>query len=231
MLQIIKILSLLILLLCFGFVIYWFVMDIAKIIFGKDNIIYENNNNEIILTIDDVPHFCDSFNEILNILNKYECKATFFVISSYVTLKNRQLLITAIKNGHHLANHGEYNKMHALCSYDDIVKEINTCQKLLHELYTEAKIKMPKNKYYRPGCGLISSQIKKYCKDEGYKITLGSNYCSDTKCPIFLNETYILCHLKTNDIIIIHDKVNTIELLKRLLKNGLKTVSLENFNE
>lgn len=205
---------------------YWYIMDIAKLIFGSDNIIYNSKNHQIVLTIDDVPHCDQSFEKILNVLDKYNCKATFFVISSYVNPQNRHLLIDAIKRGHHLGNHGKYNTRHAFLSQKKLIEEISECQKLIVELYNEANIMIPAIKYYRPGYGMINATIRKYCKEENYTIVLGSNYCSDTKCLLCMNEFYIVNHLQSNDIIIVHDKIKTVDLLERLFKKGIRTIHL-----
>ena len=91
-----------------SFLIYWYKMKLAKYIYKKyDKIVWNNNQNHVSLTIDDAPYTKESFQNILNILNKYNIKATFFIISSYVNNDNWQLLIDAVKNGHHLANHGK----------------------------------------------------------------------------------------------------------------------------
>lgn len=205
-------------------------MDIAQYILSGYDIIYKNTVDAIILTIDDVPYETGEFQKILNVLNKYECKATFFVISSLVNKSNRHLLISAIKNGHHLANHGVHNTMHALYYYDSSHNEIEPCQELINSLYTEAGVEQPKVKYFRAGVGIVTNAINSYCKDNNYKIVLGTNYCSDPQISnVWLNEYYITKHLKPNDIIILHNKKWTPELLEKLFSSGMVTTSMMSY--
>jgi len=211
-------------------------MLIAQYLFKTYDIIFSNTENKIILTIDDIPYDDKNFEIILNILNKYNCKATFFVISSLVTNKNKNLLLNAIKSGHHLANHGIHNVMHARYNYSELEYEIETCQKKINELYIEANIKKPKIKYFRPGCGLVTNDMNKYCIDNNYKIVLGTNYCSDPHISnLWLNKFYIKQHLKDNDIIILHDRKWTPKLLEYLFNKkinnglGITTYSMESF--
>lgn len=205
-------------------------MDIAQYVLSGYDIIYSNNEDKIILTIDDVPYQHESFEKILDVLEKHKCKATFFLISSLVNDKNRPLIIRAIKNGHHIANHGKHNTMHALFKYDDLANELEPCQKLIEELYVEAGVNIPTTKYFRAGVGIVTDAINQYCKDNNYKIVLGTNYCSDPKVRwIWLNELYITKHLKPNDIIILHDRNWTPELLDRLFTNGMTTHSMMDY--
>lgn len=55
----------------------------------------KNSHNKIVLTFDDVPY--GSHEEIIDLLNKYNMNATFFVISHYIN-DNNDILINAVKN-------------------------------------------------------------------------------------------------------------------------------------
>lgn len=207
-------------------------MKIAECLFGKyDSIIYKSNIGKTILTIDDVPYDLDGkeFEKILNVLKKHNNKATFFVISSQINEINKHLLIRALKEGHHLANHGEHNTMHALCGEEKFKNEIEHCECVLKSLYNEANVELPKTKYFRPGCGYVTDIINKYCKQNNYIIVLGSIYPADARIWWeWLNEYYITKHLseKKDDIIILHDRYWTPEMLDKLFSNTeLKTFS------
>ena len=205
-------------------------MDIAEYLFKNFHVIFKNGVDKIILTIDDAPYSDESFCDILNVLDKFNNKATFFVISSYVNENNKQLLIKAIRNGHHLGNHGKHNTMHALYNYEHLSDELETCQQLIDELYLEANIEKPIVKYFRPGVGIVTSACNQYCLDHNYKIFLGSNYCSDPKIKnSWINEKYIMNHLKSNDIIIIHDRKWTATMLDSLFNQIPKTYSLMDY--
>jgi peptidoglycan/xylan/chitin deacetylase (PgdA/CDA1 family) len=202
-------------------------MDLAKLIIKYPDIIIwsnpdKNYNNDfstqtLYLTIDDVIND-DSFEEILDVLDEHNVKATFFVISSLVNKNNMDLLVRAVKSGHQLANHGKLNKFHGLYTDNQILLEIIDCEKLLEYIYSNANISMPRIKYFRPGCGYVSDSIKRICVNLGYKIVLGSIYPSDTKLPFpNLLSWYIRTKSKPNDIIILHDRKHLPSTLKKIL--------------
>lgn len=205
------------------FLLWWFGLDIGRWILNKYNIIWNIRTNElcvkdkVYLTIDDVPTD-NYFEEILDILDNFNIKATFFVISSQVTTTNKHLLIRAVKSGHHLANHGKLNKMHALYTQTQLLSELINCEQIIENIYIEAEIESPKIKYFRPGCGIVNGIIETTCMDLGYKIVLGSVYPSDTKLPFpNLLAWYIRNKTKYGDIIILHDRSHTSSTLAKSL--------------
>lgn len=184
----------------------------------------------ISLTFDDVPY--GSFHSILKILDKYNMKATFFIISDYVTEKDKTLLIDAINNGHQLGNHGKTASLHALHSLESLKMEIETCDKLINDLYKLAKITRS-SKIYRPGGGLFINRMTKYLDSENYSLVLGSVYPNDSLFPFpYLNFLYIKYHIEDGDIIILHDRKWTTPMLEYLLpwmiENNYNSLTLDN---
>lgn len=198
-------------------------MDVAQWYLSDLDIMWQHTNkdrNTIYLTIDDAIYSESSFEEILSILNKFNVKATFFVIQSYVNDKNRHLLVKAIEDGHHLANHGTRNKAHVLYNAFELENEITKCEQLLRQLYTEAHSEYPKIKYFRPGCGYTSSTTSYVCKKLGYRIVLGTVYPSDAFLPMPNVYAWMINNKVTNnDIIIIHDRWWTPSTLMKILPN------------
>jgi len=205
------------------FLLWWFGLDIGQLILNKYKIIWNIRTSDlcvkdkVYLTIDDVPSN-NSFEEILDVLDNHEVKATFFIISSQITDLNKSLLIRAVKSGHHLANHGKLNKMHALYRQYELINELISCELAIENIYTEAKVELPKIKYFRPGCGLVNRLIETTCMDLGYEIVLGSVYPSDTKLPFpNLLGWFIRNKTKYGDIIILHDRPHTPSTLAKFI--------------
>jgi peptidoglycan/xylan/chitin deacetylase (PgdA/CDA1 family) len=173
--------------------------------------------NKIALTFDDSPY--TSLHEILHILDQYEEKATFFIISGQVTTQYKEILKQAIKNGHQLGNHGHTNSMHALKSHNVLSDEITKCDNIIKQIYSEANVPLPKQMVYRPGCGLFNSMMLKLVKKLNYKLALGSVYPND---PIvifpLINYLYLTYHIDHGDIIILHDRRWTPQMLEMLLQ-------------
>ena len=119
------------------FIIYTYInqMKIAKWWFKCYNIIWTiNKKQSVSITFDDAIYKNGkSFKKIIETLNKHKCNATFFIIASYVNVENINLLVSAVKNGHHLANHGKYNTRHAGLTYDELDNELTTCNKLIEK--------------------------------------------------------------------------------------------------
>jgi peptidoglycan/xylan/chitin deacetylase (PgdA/CDA1 family) len=215
---------------------YWYLMNIAEYLLSDYKVIFKSNCDKVILTIDDVPYDSngEELEKILNVLKKYNNNATFFVISSQINEVNKHLLIRAIKEGHHLANHGKHNTMHAMCDLESLKKEIEHCDHALNILYAEANVELPKTKYFRPGVGYVTNLINDYCSVNNYKIVLGTIYPSDARIKWkWLNKKYIVNHLSklSDDIIILHDRKWTAEMLDSLFEDtGLRTYTCNILN-
>ncbi len=205
------------------FLLWWYLMDGVKLLFSRFNIVYKIPtlfNTQVFLTIDDAITNTESFEEILQVLKEFNVKATFFVISSLVETnqENINLLIQALKSGHHIANHGETNCIHSLCSEKHFINEIVKCEKLIDKMYIEANINKPTIKYFRPGSGFCTNTIANVCNKLGYTIVLGSIYPSDTKLPFpNLLSWYIKTKIRPGDIIILHDRFHCPSTLKKML--------------
>jgi peptidoglycan/xylan/chitin deacetylase (PgdA/CDA1 family) len=184
-------------------------------------ILLRKQNKNIYLTFDDVPYNKHTFTNILNELAKYNIRATFFVIGSYITPNNCDMLVNAVKQGHALGNHGFFDHnivTHALMSEDDLIKEINNTDYAIRSIYRKASINLPDQLYFRPGSMLLTRSILRIVKSLSYKIALGSVYPYDSYItnPI-INFRYLINHIKGGDIVILHDRPNTQELLKKVL--------------
>jgi peptidoglycan/xylan/chitin deacetylase (PgdA/CDA1 family) len=200
-------------------------------ILSRKKIKSSSDKKQIALTFDDLPY--GYHQELINILNEHNIKATFFIISDYVqTDEDRNILIEAIKSGHQLGNHGKTNSRHASLSIYDLEKEIDDCDELIRSIYREAKIKLPKLMCYRPGYGSFTNDMIKLIRKQNYHLTLGSVYPHDPQIwSGFINYHYIINHIEDGDVIILHDRKHTIPMLQRLLpwlkKNNYESLTLE----
>jgi peptidoglycan/xylan/chitin deacetylase (PgdA/CDA1 family) len=181
-------------------------------------IFFNESNDSLKITIDDVPS--KSFRDLLAVIDRKGLKVLFFVIGSYVNEENEHLLISAIKNGHELGNHGFYDRYHILLSTKDLVKEILDCDNVIDNLYRKASLPIPKTRYYRPGCGFFNQRminiIKEFFPD--IKIMLGSIYPHDPQVRFFfINYLYLFFKKKyRDDILILHDRPWTVPLINYL---------------
>ena len=208
---------------CIMAVFYWipkYIISLAEYFFPK--VIFRKNNvfKKVCLTFDDVPYDTTTYKEIIYVLDSFNVKATFFIISSQITNESKKILINAVKNGHHLGNHGHTNTMHALLSESLLVGELIYCDTMIKDIYNLANVPLPNTLLYRPGCGIFTNRmidIMESC-DTRYAMCLGSVYPND---PIvrssLINYYYLINHIDSGDIIILHDRKWTVPLLQNLL--------------
>lgn len=218
------------------FVYYWLpkivVLDmIMEPHFYKILVRVKSRDNKIALTFDDMPY--GNHKDIINLLNTYNMKGTFFMISDYLTSENEQVFIDAVKQGHQLANHGATNSMHAIKKEENLYKEIDACHKAIVDIYNKANVPLPNNMFYRPGCGIFNKYMMNINnKYSNYRTALGSVYPND---PIMISPTinyyYLKYHIENGDIVILHDRKWTPKLLQKLLpwliNKGLDSITLD----
>ena len=104
---------------------------------GIENInhIYSSDTKRVFLTFDDGPS--SNTNQILDILNEREVKATFFVLGSNVEQKP-EVVKRMYEEGHFIANHGYshiYEKIYQ--SPEAVLDEYNRCNQLVRDAIEE----------------------------------------------------------------------------------------------
>lgn len=93
--------------------------DIAKKVVD----VYFEKSKKIYLTFDDGPSICTP--HVLDILDKYNVKATFFVLGSNVD-KNPELVKRAYDSGHFIASHGYTHTYSQIYAYpENVLNEYN----------------------------------------------------------------------------------------------------------
>lgn len=173
------------------------------------------NEKKIALTFDDWATD-DTVDSILDTLDEYNVKATFFLRAKGVE-NNPSLAYAISERGHEIASHTyshiDLDKM----TLDEVKKDIIKA----HEVITNAINKEPK-KYLRPPRGVISDDIAKAASECGYKnIIMYGPSALDWKAEhsasyitnCMLRETY------NGEILLLHilDDINTPEALPNIL--------------
>ena len=186
--------------------------------------------NMIAITFDDGP---DTTNtpEILKILQKYDCKASFFVIGKKAE-NNEDIVMDTFTEGHTIGNHSyKHSNLFPIFSGKRISEEIVRTNNILEGI-TANKVK-----YFRPPFGVTNPRIYRGLRGLDLKV-IGWNIRSlDTRIenPESVVQS-ISKRLRAVDIILLHDSSDHIaEMLEQLLQisrqKGLKCVSLDTFLE
>lgn len=106
----------------------------------------------VLLTFDDTPQG-DYTLEILDILDKYNAKAIFFINGHYA-IKHQDLVIEIDKRGHYLGNHTWWHENLKKITPEKTVDEIVSVNDLIEELTGE------RPQYFRPPFGVMSDYAK-----------------------------------------------------------------------
>lgn len=164
-----------------------------------------NENEKVIyLTFDDGP-IPELTPWVLEILNKYQVKATFFCVGENIS-KNPDIYQQIINNGNQVGNH-TYNHIKGWkTKTDDYLKNVELCQKLT------------KTNLFRPPYGRITKNQIKSLKNS-YKIILWDvlsydydKYTTPKKCL-----DNCIKYTRNGSIIVFHDNIKAKDSLKYAL--------------
>ena len=108
-----------------------------------------------------------NFEQLLEILDEHNVKATFFIVGSTLQLQSNALLLkSAHEKGHTIGNHTWSHADITKLSNEDLVKEIVNTSNKIEEITGE------KPKYFRPPYGAINEALGHKIIEMGYKILL-----------------------------------------------------------
>lgn len=177
----------------------------------------ETQKKEIYLTFDDSP--TPKFTRwILDILNHFEIKATFFCIGQNAK-KHPEIISNIILEGHALGYHG-YSHMNGFLSLrKSYLLDLEKCKTVL-----------PESKLFRPPYGKIYpwqiSLIKKKYKIIMWDILSYDFQPKITKEKLISN---VLNNIENGSIIVFHDNQKSEKVLKQALPKILKNLQSQGF--
>ena len=202
----------------------WILSLIASIVPGA--VYFTKTDKPIIaLTIDDGPDAVAT-PKILEILQRYQARATFFMISDRVK-ENESVIREVVNQGHELANHLTEDKLSIQLSPEEFETELLEADRII--------AKFAKPCWLRPGGGWYNTTIVKTARQHGYRVALGSIFPFDTHIPSsWFASTQILCNAHPGSIIILHDSglwgertaLTLSRVLPKLSQKGYQVVTL-----
>ncbi|WP_298538820.1 polysaccharide deacetylase family protein [uncultured Aquimarina sp.] len=180
---------------------------------------------KIAITFDDGPDL--NTLKILEVLNKYNVKGTFFCIGKQIE-KYPDILKKIIQENHIVGNHTfSHDKLIDTYGTDKFIGEIQKTDTII-EKNSELK-----PLFFRPPYGITNPNIAKAVKKTGHTVIGWNKRSFDTTIP---SEKVILQritkNLKGGDIILLHDtKIITVAVLEQLLlflqRNNFTTVTID----
>ena len=187
-----------------------------------------NKYNRIAITFDDGPHPVYT-RKILDILEKYHIKATFFIIGENARYY-KDTLMEIVEKGHELGNHTFSHAIIKNKNVSDIIAEIEDCRNAIYDICGENTV------LFRPPGGIMAE----VSSDDGevfenYDVILWSIDTMDWAHhePEKIAE-YVINNTKSGDIILMHDYIGkdspTPEALEiiipALIKKGYEFVTV-----
>jgi peptidoglycan/xylan/chitin deacetylase (PgdA/CDA1 family) len=189
--------------------------------------------NMVALTFDDGPTR-PTTRQIMDLLDKYSAKATFFV-SGANALSHPEIIREIIARGHTIGNHSfHHNPFVMLKSYNYLYQEIFRAQEVLKKMGIQTLI-------FRPPVGIINPKLAPVLDKLGMFCVTFSCCAFDAGNRRVKNiASNILKKVKADDIILLHDvpprrKEDSVILLSEIetilagiTVKGLKVVPLSN---
>lgn len=176
------------------------------------------------LTFDDGPSRFTK--EVLELLEKYDCKATFFCIGKHIQ-NHREITKQIFVQGHEIGNHTYYHSNNnGFKRKDELVEEWKKTDALIEEVTGE------KVRYFRPPFGVTNPHLMRTVKITGHKVVGWNIRSLDTvtssEQKIFQRITK---KLKPGSIVLMHNtsrkSVNVLEqLLQYMEENKLRSVTI-----
>ncbi|WP_088240047.1 polysaccharide deacetylase family protein [Calothrix rhizosoleniae] len=180
----------------------------------------------IALTFDDGPWNIYT-EQILDILEKHEVKATFFVLAQ-VLQRNADLGRRIVDDGHTIANHTWHHWYHRH-NPQTAANEINRSSDLIY------KITGAKTTLFRPPGGILHNGLAAYAKKKNYTVVMWSADSNDYRrppVPTLVNK--VVKQATPGGIILLHDgggnRSNTVAslvpIIQKLKQQGYKFVTI-----
>lgn len=166
----------------------------------------------------------DNVLKILDILESYEAKSTFFIGGSWAD-DNVDCVREIAKRGHEVASHGFFHKDHTRLSYDGNLEEIRPSVKLLN-MILNTQISL-----FAPPSGAFNENVLNACNSLGLKVIMWSRDTIDwrdkDKTLIYNRATK---NLENGEFVLMHPTDCTVKALPEILTyirdNGLQAVTV-----
>ena len=184
-----------------------------------------NTHKEIYLTFDDgpTPEITDW---VLNTLEKYKAKATFFCIGKNID-KHPKIFKKVIKSGHAVGNHTNNHENGWKTNSKAYLNSVLKTEKIINTLNPK-----PNNpKLFRPPYGKIKKSQTKALIEHNYKVIMWSvlSWDFDNAVDAELCFNNVINNTKSGDVIVFHDSVKAFKKLNVVLPKILEYYSKKGF--
>ena len=187
----------------------------------------QTDSMRIALTFDDGPHPYLT-KRILDILEKYNVKATFFMVGENIR-NYPDAARMVIARGHEVGNHTDSHNHMSTLGRDAVMRELGGCEDALEELCEY------RPHLFRPPQGAVNSFVERCAEEGDYTLILWSLDTRDWECKSteqIVDE--VISKVQPGDIILMHDYIGknsktpeALEiLLPKLLERGFEPTTV-----
>lgn len=189
----------------------------------------DRREKTIALTFDDGPHSTKTL-KLLDLLDRYNVKATFFVVGKMAD-KAPILVREEARRGHTIANHSYSHPNLSLLKPAEVGYEFRACSDSIEEI-TGAR-----PRYCRPPGGELNARVTRVAADSGMTTVLWTDDPGDYANPganVILSRT--LKYASPGGIILLHDGIQqTLDVLPAIIQNlrkqGYRFVTLDELGD
>ncbi|MDE5942721.1 MAG: polysaccharide deacetylase family protein [Clostridia bacterium] len=188
------------------------------------NLYYSAENGEGVSLMFNVYEHTDNVLEILDILDEYGAKSTFFIGGSWAD-DNVDCVREIYRRGHELASHGYFHKDHSRMSLEANLEEIRPSVKLLN-MICGSEITL-----FAPPSGAFNDNTLNACQSLDLRVIMWSRDTIDWRDKdVNLIYTRATKNLVKGEFVLMHPTDCTVTALPDILTyirdNGLSTVTV-----
>jgi peptidoglycan/xylan/chitin deacetylase (PgdA/CDA1 family) len=158
----------------------------------------QTGENMVALTFDDGPAE-PTTRQILDLLDKYSVKATFFV-SGINALRYPEIIKDIVSRGHSIGNHSlSHNPFLMLTGFNNLYREISAAQEILRKMGINTRA-------FRPPVGIVNPKLSPILDKLGmFCVTFSCRAFDVGNLHVKDLGSKILKKVKADDIIVLHD--------------------------
>jgi len=184
--------------------------------YWRKNIASHQDKSTLHLTFDDGP-YPETTPALLDLLDEFGVKATFFFIGKHIRL-HPDLALQVLERGHDIGNHSMTHRLMLTLSKAEIEREIDDTNALITD------ISGYKSRLFRPPYGLLDNRTARMLQNRRMVRVYWGAMASDFK-PIGTDKVVerILQQIKNENLIVLHEGGNkiagqTLASTRRILK-------------
>ena len=171
----------------------------------------------VYLTFDDGP-IPEITPWILDRLNEYQAKATFFCVGENV-LRHEDIYERILAEGHQVGNHTHKHLNASKYSDEQYFEDVEACAQVMD------------TSLFRPPYGRLGKQKEKHLLEKGYQIIMWDVLSGDFDPKVDGEKCFdnVIKHVQNGSIVVLHDNIKSIETIHFALPKILDHLTAQGY--